>query len=165
MNNFIRNLNRIKAKRNFDWLTPSQQRAFTAVEKALQVPSTVNLFGREGVGKTFLAWMLADKLDYVYLAHPSRLGQLNDLETIGVILDNCQSDRQAHRDLLKTVRFQQIHRAIFITRQMINDYTHYVELKLTSIDQEQVQKNLADIGLVMASIKQPNLWHLVNPHL
>lgn len=165
MSDFVRNLNRIKTKRNSDWLTPSQQRAFTATEKVLQAPSTVNLFGREGVGKTFLAWILAYKLGYVYLAHPSRLEQIDNLETSGVILDNCQSDRQAHRDLLKTVRFQQIHQAVFITRQMINDYTHYVELNLTIIDQEQVQKNLADIGLVITSIEQPNLWHLINPHL
>ena len=65
----------------------------------------------------------------------------------GVIFDNCQSSRQAHREMLKIVRFQQIHYAIFITRQMISDYTHYVELKLTPIDQEQVQQNLAGLGI------------------
>lgn len=165
MSDFVRNLNRIKAKRKFDWLTPSQQEAFTAVSKALKIPNSVNLFGREGVGKTFLAWMLADKLGYIYLVHPSHLEQLNPSETAGVILDNCQSSRQAHREMLKAVRFQQIHHVIFITRQMISDYTHYVELKLTSIDQEQVQQNLTSLGLVTAVRQQPSLWYFVNPQL
>lgn len=165
MSDFIRNLNRIKTKRGFEWLTTSQQEAFTAVSKVLQIPQTVNLFGREGVGKTFLAWMLADKLGYTYLVHPSRLAQLDQVETAGIILDNCESSRQAHREMLKTVRFQQVNRAIFITQQMISDYTHYVELKLTPVDQEQVQQNLASLGMVTAVSQQSNLWYMVNPHL
>lgn len=165
VSDFIRNLNRIKANRRFEWLTTSQQEAFTAVTKNLQIPNTVNLFGREGTGKTFLAWMLADKLDYTYLVHPSRLEQLDHSETVGVILDNCESSRLAHREILKTMRFQQIHHAIFITHKMISDYTHYVELKLTPIDQEQVQQNLASLGMVTAVSQQSSLWHMVNPHL
>ena len=165
MSDFVRNLNHIKTKRRLEWLTLSQKEAFTAVTKALQIPNTVNLFGREGVGKTFLAWILADKLGYTYLTHPGRLEQLDHLETDGIILDNCQSSRQVHREMLKTVRFRQIYHAIFITRQMISDYTHYEELKLTSIDQKQVQQNLAGMGMVTAVTQQPNLWHLVNPHL
>ena len=165
MSNFVRDLNRIKSKRKFEWLTTSQQEAFAAATKALQIPNTINLFGREGVGKTFLGWMLADKLGYTYLVHPSHLEQVEHWDTIGVILDNCQSSRQAHREMLKTVRFQQIRHAIFITQQMISDYTHYVELKLTPIDQEQVQQNLASLGIVTADSHQSSLWHMVNPHL
>lgn len=165
MSDFVRNLNRIKANRSYDWLTFSQQEAFTAVTKVLQIPGTINLFGREGVGKTFLAWVLADELGYTYFTHPTRLEQLELSKKIGVILDNCESSRRVHREMLKMMRFQQINRAIFITQKKIGDYTHYVELKLTLDDQEQVQQNLAGLGMVAAVSQQSSLWHMVNPHL
>jgi hypothetical protein len=165
MSSFVRHLNLIKIKRTLTWLTPSQQVAFTQVEKELRASSTVNLFGGVGVGKTFLTWMLADQLNYGYISHPEELGQVSRSELKGVVVDNCRPNRLAHRDLLKELRFHGVPHAVLVTRQMIYDYTHYVELQLTKEDETQVQENLISVGIVLIRTNQPNLWHLVNPYL
>jgi hypothetical protein len=166
MSQFIRHLNQIKNKRTFEWLTPSQRAALSSIKNVLQVPSTVNLFGPAGTGKTFLGWTLANVLSFAYLTHPDKIIQFNKLDHEGVVVDNCNSERNAHRELLKMIRFQQINHAVFITRRMIKDYTHFVELYVTAHDIETVQQNLihAKIPLIHRD-NPPNLWCLVNSSL
>ena len=165
MSDLIRTLNHIKTRRSHTWLTPSQREALIGLRRALQVPGPVNLFGAIGVGKTFLAWTLADELGFSYLPHTAQLKQVEALSTTGVILDNCHSDRRSHRDILKTLQFLNTSHAVLVTRQMIDDYTHYVELKLTSTDQAKVRDTLEALGLYHEVDQVPHLWHLVNPHL
>lgn len=165
MSDFIRALNLIKTRRTPTWLTASQQEALAALQEALRVLGTVNLCGAAGVGKTFLAWTLADELGYTYYPHINRLEQVEDLHTVGVILDNCRPERQAHRNMLKELRFRNVRHAVLITRPIIRDYTHYVKLRLTPDDQAKVWNNLTALGLFREINEVPNLWHLVNPHL
>jgi hypothetical protein len=165
VSDFIRVLNLIKTRRNDAWLTASQQEAFSMLREALRIPCTVNLFGSIGVGKTFLAWILSDELGYTYFPHVDLLEQVEDLHTAGVILDNCLPARQVHRNVLKTLSFSNVSHAVLITRQMIRDYTHCVELVLTPTDQVKVRDNLIGLGFLQMISEAPNLWHLVNPHL
>ncbi|MBC8263376.1 MAG: hypothetical protein H8E47_04545 [Anaerolineales bacterium] len=165
MSDLIRALNLIKTRRDPAWLTVSQQKALAALQEALRVPCTVNLFGATGVGKTFLAWTLADELGYTYFPHLDHFERIEDLHTTGVVLDNCRPDRRTHRHTLKTLSFQNVRYAVLITRQMIQDYTHYVELALTPADRTKAWDNLATLGIFREAKELPNLWHLVNPHL
>ena len=162
MSDFIRHLNLIKTRRTQAWLTPSQQIALARLQKVLPVPGTVNLFGGIGSGKTFLAWFLAEQLTGMYLTHPDALKEIEEVDTAVLILDNCQAERQAHRELLKELQFRQVRHAVLITRQLIHDYTHYVELALTSTDLQYAHKNLSTLGLGSTSADPSNLWHLVN---
>lgn len=164
MSEFIRISNAIKIHRNDTWLTPSQRSADTAIRDMLRVPQTINLRGPVGCGKTFLAWHLADELGYVYLSSPSQLTQVETLGSKGLIIDNCHSDRWAHRDMLKILQMHHILRAIFITRQIIRDYTRSIELELGVSDPDKVCENLSTIGVFRGS-DAPNLWYLVNPYL
>lgn len=165
MSDFVRTLNLIKTRRNPTWLTPSQQEALAKLREALRAPGTVNLCGTAGVGKTFLAWTLADELGYVYFPHINRLEQSEDLHTTSVILDNCRPERQFHRDMLKELRFRSVRYAVLITRQIIHDYTRYVELSLTPADQDKVWNNLTTVGIFQKRTESPNLWYLVNSYL
>ena len=166
MSQLIRYLNQIKNKQKIDWLTPSQQLAFSSIKDALQVPSTVNLFGSAGAGKTFLGWNLAHELSFAYLTHPEKISRFDRFGQEGIIVDNCNSERYDHRELLKMTRFRQINRAIFITRRMINDYTHFVELYATAHDIQAARQNLIDAKILLAHRENPpNLWYLVNPSL
>ncbi len=165
VSDLIRTMNLIKTRRDLAWLTVSQQEALTALQETLRVPGTVNLFGAMGVGKTFLAWTLADELGYTYFPHLDHFERVEDLHMTGVILDNCRPDRQTHRHTLKTLSFQNVRYAVLITRQMIQDYTHYVELALTPDDRAKASKNLATLGTFREGKELPNLWHVVNPHL
>lgn len=164
MSDFVRALNSIKTRRNTTWLTPSQQETLTALQRTLKVPCTVNLFGPAGTGKTFLAWTLADDLGYAYFSHLEHLVTKDLLET-DIVLDNCRPEREAHRSVLKELSFRNVRHAVLVSRQLIRDYTHYVELRLTPDDQAKVWDNLTTIGLFRATEQVPNLWHLVNPHL
>ena len=162
---FIRALNLIKTRRNPTWLTASQEKAFEELKQLIRVPNTVNIFGATGVGKTFLAWIVADELDYIYFPHLDYLKQVEDLDRKKVILDNCQPSRHAHREALKMISFGNMSHAILITQQMIQDYTHYIELNLTLLDQIKVRENLAQVGLFYEVKEDSSLWNLVNPHL
>lgn len=164
MSDFVRALNLIKTKRDHTWLTPSQQKALAALERALKIPCTVNLFGAAGTGKTFLAWTLANNLGYAYFSHLEHF-MTADWPNSGIVVDNCRPERKAHREMLKELSFRNIRHAVLVSRQLIRDYTHYVELNLTPDDQTKAWDNLAAIGIFRESKQVPNLWHLVNPYL
>lgn len=166
MSQFVHRLNQIKSNRTPEWLTPSQLEVFFKVKTALCVPSTINLFGRTGVGKTFLGWALAYELNFFYLPDPALVKTITSNQYSGIILDNCRADRQTHRELLKILQFQNINKAMFISRQMIKDYTQFVELNLTDSDILAVRENLTDVGMLpLTEDDVPNLWYLVNSSL
>lgn len=165
MSQLIRTMNLIKTHRSVEWLTPSQQRALLELEKSLRIPGTVNLSGATGVGKTFLAWILADKLGYAYFPHSECFSMTGRIETPGVIIDNNASDRRFHRNVLKTLQFTDIRYAVLITRQPFRDYTYLVELDLSQKDLEAARTNLSAIGLSLRSVEVTSLWDLINPYL
>lgn len=166
MSEFIRRLNTIKRHRDFSWLTPSQQTACSTIGQTLRVPGTINMFGKAGVGKTFLSWNLAERLNYCYVSHQSEMEKTLAKNTDGIIIDNCSHSRTVHREILKWLQFHQIVRAVLVTRHLIQDYTHYVEVHLTNSDLAQVKRNLIRINLTVTEREEmPNLWSLVNPAL
>ncbi len=165
MSDFVRTLNLIKTHRSAEWLTPSQEQALTALKEALRVPGTVNLCGPAGVGKTFLAWTMVDEWGYAYFPHLKHFVQLESVLASGVIIDNVDPGRQFHRNLLKVLQFEDVKRAVLITRELIRDYTHYVELSPLSGDREIVCNNLISVGVLISNSRVPSLWHLVNPSL
>lgn len=165
MSKFVRNLNLVKLHCSVEWLTPSQGQALDMLKEALRVPGTVNLCGPAGVGKTFLAWMLVEEMDYAYFPHVIRFTQAEAIVAPGVIVDNTDFSRQSHRDVLKVLQFEDVKRAVLITRELVHDYTHYVELSLTSEDRERVSHNLMSVGCVVSVSREFSLWHLVNPSL
>lgn len=68
MNRFVEILNRIRQNANASWLTPSQQTACNLLCERLKFLDEVNLWGRHGVGKTFVGWMLRAQGVAVYIA-------------------------------------------------------------------------------------------------
>jgi hypothetical protein len=162
MSTLLRCLNSIKRERTEAWLTPSQRTAMAQVTQLLQLPGHVNLFGAIGVGKTFLAWFVADQLGYLYLPHPTMLAESDRPTPAGIVIDNCSSQRSVHRELLKELSFCGISRSLLVTRTMLQDYSHFVQLTLTDEDQIQVRLNVARIGCVLAPENTGNLWSLIN---
>ena len=165
MSKFVRTLNLIKINRSAEWLTPSQAQVLVALKEALRVPRTVNLCGPAGVGKTFLAWALVDELDYAYFPHLRHFAQTRQSTAPGVIIDNINPSRQSHRNVLKALQFEDVKCAVLVTRELIRDYTHYVELSLSFKDREAVFHNLASVGCPICDLRVPSLWYLVNPSL
>jgi hypothetical protein len=155
----------IKTHHSTEWLTPSQARALLALKEVMRVPGTVNLCGPPGVGKTFLAWVLADTSDYAYFPHLNSFSRAPGVATPNVIIDNANPSRLSHRTVLKALQFEEIRRAVVITRQLIRDYTYYVELFLTKADWDAVCDNLTSVGCPISRSRFRSLWYLVNPTL
>lgn len=131
-------------------------------DRLLQFPGHVNLYGAIGVGKTFLAWFVAEQLGYLYLPHPTKLVENDRPSPAGIVIDNCSSQRSIHRELLKELSFCGINRSLLVTRTMLQDYSPFVQLALTDEDQIQVRLNVARIGCVLATENTGNLWSLIN---
>jgi hypothetical protein len=165
MSVLIRNLNLIKSHRSHSWLSPSQTTALHEIQKALRVPGHINLWGGVGVGKTFLAWCLADELSLVYYPHLSIFIAAEQKDQPGVILDNCPHNRTAHREILSILRFQGISYAVIISRQLVRDYTYHCELLLTTEDILQIRSNLVSAGVSLTQNNVSNLWQLITPNL
>ncbi len=166
MSEFIRRLNAIKTRWDPAWLTPSQQQCLIELQAALRVPGSVNLFGKHGVGKTFLAWVLARESDLIYFPHLALLEQAENTNADGVIIDNCLPGRIEHREVLKLLRFRGIKRSILITTELIHDYTYQSELILTPADLQKVRDNLETVGIYVDAFAEGwDLWRLLNPFL
>jgi len=121
--------------------------------------------GDIGVGKTFLAWMVAGEFGYNYFPNVGQLEWGELINVSGVVIDNCSADRQAHRDLLKTLQLHNVSYAVLVSRQLPNDYIHFVELRLAIADQAKVWDNLNSVGRYGETHERHNLWNIVNPHL
>jgi MoxR-like ATPase len=164
MSEFIRVLNAIKRHWDPSWLTESQQRCLDELTAVLRVPRTVNLNGKHGVGKTFLAWALARESDFLYCPDLDAFQAADSLEATGVIIDNCLPTRAEHRDILRMLDFRGVKRAVLVTTALIQDDTHYCQLVLTPQDIAMVQDNLASIGTITEVNVVFSLWDVVNPH-
>jgi len=164
MSEFVRVLNIIKTHWDLSWLTYSQRQCLEKLQSQLRVPRTVNLYGKHGVGKTFLAWALARESGLTYFPHLTLFVQAEDLDDDAIIIDNCLSVRSQHRDVLKVLDFRGVKRAVLITPRLIQDYTHYCQLLLTPDDISKVQDNLESIGINTQVTDVSSLWSLVNPY-
>lgn len=165
MSEFTRILNTIKTHWDTSWLTPSQQQCLAELQASLRVPGSVNLFGKHGVGKTFLAWALARENGLAYFSHLTLFEQAETVDAAGVIIDNCLPSRIEHRKVLKALQFRGVKRSILITTELVHDYTHYSELVLTPADVQKVRDNLETIGIYVNTIEEGDLWKLLNPLL
>lgn len=166
MSEFIRTLNTIKTHWDLSWLTPSQQRCLAELQASLRVPGSINLFGKHGVGKTFLAWAVARENGLIYFPHLTLFEQAGTVDADGVIIDNCLPGRVEHRKVLKALQLRGVRRSILITTELIHDYTHYSELTLTPEDVQKVLSNLGSVGIYVDAIKEEwDLWQFLNPSL
>jgi len=166
MSDFVRILNSIKTHWDLSWLTPSQQQCLAELQASLRVPGSINLFGKHGVGKTFLAWAVARENGLAYFPHPALFEQAEIVDAEGVIIDNCLPGRIEHREVLKVLQLRGIKRSILITTELIHDYIHYCELTLTPDDMQKVLSNLETIGIYLDAIgEEQSLWGLLNPFL
>ena len=166
MSKFIRVLNLIKTHWDVSWLTDSQRQCLEELQFQLRVPRTVNLYGKLGVGKTFLAWALVRESGLVYFSHLTLFLQAEGMEKeedTAIIIDNCPSVRSQHRDVLKALDFRGVKRAVLITPTLIQDYVHYCELLLTRDDISKVWDNLESIGINTEVTDAFSLWSVVNP--
>lgn len=155
MSLYIEVTNRIKEHFSAQWLTPSQLRVYEQLRMFLVPPfRVVNIFGKEGVGKTFLGWVLGKDGIGEYVPSPAELS--GGFSTY--IVDNCKHGRSFVRGLRNILQAKGIERVILLTRYPADDSVPRLELDLTPDDIQVFKANLFRIDVRLPEIKGANLW-------
>lgn len=161
MNRFVDILNRIRQNVNTEWLTPSQEAACKLIGQRLNFLDEVNLWGKHGVGKTFIGWLLHDQGLAVYAP------RLEDVEPAPlrrvVVVDNLGWRRTAVREALHCCRSHGYDKVVLITAEPVQEQVAVVELGVTDEDLAKVAANLRSVGLAPYDEAPRNLWDLVSP--
>lgn len=161
MNRFVDILNRVRQEAHIEWLTPSQKAAYDLLRERLGFLDEVNLWGRHGVGKTFVGWMLHQQRLAVYYPLLERVKQDSLLHT--VVVDNVGWRRAQVLEVLHHCRSKGFNKIVLITTEPVQHQIATVELRLSAEDIEHVVTNLRGIGIAPYSSSPQSLWDLVSP--
>jgi ABC-type cobalamin/Fe3+-siderophores transport system ATPase subunit len=137
MSQYIDIINNIKEKSTSDWLTHSQREVYTQISVRYQTHKVINLYGSDGVGKTFIRWICCKELNF---PQATDISDLKNVDT--VILDNFQPSRSQSRALRPLMQQNNIERIIVLTRQKIPDDIIHIELDLDIDDVREFRHNL-----------------------
>ena len=161
MNRFVDILNRVRQGACVDWLTPSQKAAYDLLQERLGFLDEVNLWGRHGVGKTFIGWILHQQ---GLAAYCPLLGQVEqDLLSHTVVVDNLNWRRAEVLEALHHCRNKGFDKIVLITTEPVQHQIATVELRLTPKDMEHAANNLRSVGVAPYSDSPRSLWDLVSP--
>ena len=155
---YIDTVNRIKEQASMKWLTPSQLSVYDKVLSFLMPPfRVINVYGQEGVGKTFLGRILDKQGIAKYI---TSIGDVNDGEGT-YVADNCDYRRGYVRNLRNLIHEKHLERVIILTKYPAEDSIPRLELNLTSDDIQVFKANLFRIDVKLPSMQSDNLWHLL----
>lgn len=148
--------NKIKTLSDASWLIPSQAAIYQELLPFLgRLHRVVNLYGPQGVGKTFLAHILhkEDRVDYVVspdlvrsASHP-------------LVIDNAPFERTAVRGMRNQARKFDLQQVILITRYRVEDTIPAFALNVTPDDILCFRANLfRQFDLRLPDCPALNLW-------
>jgi len=137
MSKYIELINQIKEKSTSDWLTHSQRDIFSQLSSRYQTHKVINLYGSEGVGKTFVSWICHKELNFL---HTMDISDVRNVNT--VVLDNFGNSRSQARSLRPLMKQNGIGRVIVLTRQRVPDDIVHLELELDEDDVKEFCHNL-----------------------
>lgn len=131
---------RIRDRLDATWLTPSQKAVWEAIRRFDGPPHRViNIYGAEGIGKTFLGWFL-ERISYSAYHRWPNIGKplLSRLT-----LDDIVSDRTTSRDVRPLVDKYGIQQIILLSRTRVNERAMPMfELGITEDDLNAFRANL-----------------------
>lgn len=165
MSRFVDTLNRIRQSMKPDWMTPSQQAVYDVLRERLRFLDEVNLWGRPGVGKTFLGWVLHIQGLAIYMPLLARVEEELGLPLprTTVVVDNLGWRRGEVRQALHLCRSKGYEKVVLITSEPAQEQMATVELRLTEEDIEKAKVNLLGISVAPYRDTPRSLWDLVSP--
>jgi len=135
MSKYIEFVNKVKEKCDQSWLTPSQKRAFKLIKNKSTNHRVINIFGKEGVGKTFLGWVLEKENISKYFVDGE---SIESKDNVVITVDNFPSSRNEHRDFRRRMGMMGIKKAILITKPFaISDDVKKIEITFNDEDKQQ----------------------------
>jgi len=163
MSRFVDILNRIRERASLSWLTSSQRASYELLRERMKFLDEVNLCGRHGVGKTFIAWLLNKQGLVAYVPRLEQVGQTQAGVSGWIVVDNLGWRREEVRKALHACRMQGYEKVVLLTTDPVQDQIAAVELQLTSEDMAHVGNNLRGIGVEPYGVSPRSLWDLVIP--
>lgn len=156
MSLYIEVLNNIKQNFDLSWLTNSQREIFNKCKCFLVPPNKIiNIFGREGTGKTFVGWVLSKENIGLYFSSVKEVIAYQKV----IILDNCDHKRKFVRELRNTLRIKRINHAVILTRHRAEDDIPAFQLDLTEDDLKIFKHNLFfKLNIRIPESEGKNLW-------
>lgn len=148
--------NQIKVLADVSWLSPSQVCAFQELMPFLGgVHRIVNLYGLQGVGKTFLAHILCKEKHVEYTAGPELLRAAE----LPLIVDNAPFERTEVRGMRNLMRQFDLRQVVLVTRYRVEDSIPAFPLALTPDDVRCFRSNLfRHLDLRLPENSALNLW-------
>jgi hypothetical protein len=148
--------NQIKLLSDRSWLTPSQTTVYQELIPFLdEFHRVVNLYGPQGVGKTFVAHILCkeDLTDYVPspdLIHPADRP---------LVIDNAPFERTAVRSMRNQMRRHDLRQVILVSRYRAEDAIPSFALNVTPDDIRCFRATLfRHLDLRLPDCSALNLW-------
>ena len=108
--------NDLKRRCGPDALTPTQLTAYTRLCHLLRTPGWVNLCGKSGSGKTYVAWAVARATGAEYVPLPSSLTQLQ-AQPLAVVVDCAPVREAALRRVLAECDLLNIQTVLLVSRE------------------------------------------------
>src|SRR3990172_8269480 len=110
----MNNLNaRLRDRLSLEWLTPSEEAIWDQIHQFDAPPHRViNVFGSEGTGKTFLAWVMEREKYASY----SIWGEKKTPTLPRLIVDDAPSDKTSSREFRPMVERLGVKQIILLTR-------------------------------------------------
>lgn len=127
--------NTLKTTATEAYLVDSQSEALDQIRAQLQDEPLVALIGSEGVGKTFIAWVLCNELDYTYNTWP-----VDSLSGPGAIVDKAPSERVDARAVRAQCRLNDVSNCVYITDHRMREAKTIptVTLRLTNNEERSI---------------------------
>lgn len=152
----IKSLNeRIRDRISLEWLTPSEKAVWEHLSRFDGPPHrVVNVYGTEGVGKTFLGWLLEREQLATYSLWNARLRPVHPR----IILDNARTERHEVRGVRPLVDKLGLQQIILLSRRRVDEESMPAfELRVTSNDIENFAANLYRyLGITFEDTDYPN---------
>jgi hypothetical protein len=148
--------NQIKLLADISWFTPSQQDLYNNLIPFLSsFHKVINIYGLQGVGKTFFAHVLCKAKLVDFISSPDQLRPAN----LPLAIDNANFDRMAVRGIRNEARRFEIKQVILITRYRAEDSIPVFALELLPKDLEVFRSNLfRNLNLKIKEVSTLNLW-------
>ncbi|MBF0103456.1 MAG: hypothetical protein HQK77_21345 [Desulfobacterales bacterium] len=137
----------IDDKAVLSWLTPSQNEAFKQIQM-FDSPAykMINLYGKSGIGKGFIARFLIKELGYS-LCKTIAEDQWIKTESHFLIVDHVSTSRESLRSIRNSMFRTQIERILIISKTKADDDIPKITFELAKEDIEVFRSNLYKIGV------------------
>jgi len=131
---------RLKDRLSLSWLTPSESVVWNQIQQFDAPPHRViNIYGAEGTGKTFLAWVMEREKYACY----SIWGESMMPTLPRLVIDDAPSDKPSSREFRPMVEKLGIKQIILLTRARVDERDMPAfELKVDDQDLEAFGANL-----------------------